>query len=102
MRLKIREAQLKCRYLNNILSNKSELTYTNLKYNLVYKVVLEVKKLGFSFQENSSYEVKLEVKGASILSLLEEKETSRYRESKNLNIYMLEQVITKEGNTLLT
>ena len=48
-RLRIREAQLKCRYLNNILSNKSELTCTKLKYNLAYKVVLEAKKLGFSF-----------------------------------------------------
>ena len=100
-RLRIREAQLKCRYLDNILSNKSELTCTNLKHNLAYKVVLEAKKLGFSFQESSSYEVKLEVKGASILSLLEEKEISRYRESRNLNIYTLEQVITREGNTLL-
>ena len=73
MRLKIRETQLKCRYLDNILSNKSELICTNLKHNLAYKVVLEVKKLGFSFQESSLYKVKLEVKGASILSLLEEK-----------------------------
>ena len=38
----------------------------------------------------------------SIASILKEKETSKYREGSNLNIFILEQLITKEGDVLLT
>ena len=37
-----------------------------------------------------------------IASLLEEKEANNYRESNNMNIFALEQLITKEENILLT
>ena len=50
-------------YISNILSNFSKLDYTRLKFNLAYKIIYEGKKLGFSFQESSSYEENLEISG---------------------------------------
>ena len=38
----------------------------------------------------------------SIASLLKEKEAIRYRESNNMNIFMFKQLITKEGDVMLT
>src|SRR5437868_12624548 len=101
-RLRVKEAQLNCMHISNILSNSCKLDYTRLKFNLAYKIIYEGKKLGFSFQESSSYEENLEISGISILSLLDEKEANRYRESNNMCIFILEQLITSSGNRLLT
>ena len=38
----------------------------------------------------------------SIASLLEEEKTNNYRESNNMNIFILEQLIIKEENILLS
>jgi len=62
----------------------------------------EGKKLGFSFQESSSYEENLKILGTSISSLLDEKEANRYRESNNMCIFTLEQLITGSSDRLLT
>ena len=40
--------------------------------------------------------------GTSIASLLEEKEANNYKESNNMNIFILEQLITKERKIFLT
>jgi ribonuclease HI len=101
-RIRIKDAQLEGMYTDNILSSSNELTYTRVKHNVAYKIIFEAKKLGFSFQESSSYEDNLKITGTSIASLLEEKEAIRYRESNNMNIFVLEQLITKEGDVLLT
>ena len=85
-RLRVKEAQLNCMHISNILSNSCKLDYSRLKFNLAYKIMYEGKKLGFSFQESSSYEANLEIKSTSIASLLEEKETNNYRENNNMNI----------------
>ncbi len=89
-RLRVKEAQLNCMHISNILSNSCKLDYTRLKFNLAYKIIYEGKKLGFSFQESSSYEENLEISGTSISSLLDEKEANRYRESNNMCIFTLE------------
>ena len=89
-------------HISNILSNSCKLDYTRLKFNLAYKIMYEGKKLGFSFQESSSYEENLEILGTSISSLLDEKEANRYRESNNMCIFILEQLITGSGDRLLT
>jgi len=87
---------------DNILSSNSKLKNTKLKFNLAYRIICEARKIGFSFQESSAYEDNIEIAGTSILSLLEKKEIARYRESNHLNIFMLEQLISREGNILLT
>ena len=89
-------------YIDNILSSSNEPRYTRMKYNLAHKILVEARKLGFSFQESSSYEDNLKITGTSIAGLLEEKEANRYRESNNMSIFVLEQLITKEGNIFLT
>ncbi|CAG8718726.1 10534_t:CDS:2, partial [Cetraspora pellucida] len=79
-RLRIKKAQLADIYTDNILSKNCKLEDTGLKYNLVYKVILEGKKLGFSFQKNSVYK--------SILEVLENVETRKLKEElciKGLN-----------------
>ena len=101
-RLRIKEAQLKYMSSDNILSSNSKLENTKLKFNLAYRIICEAKKIGFSFQESSAYEDNIEIAGTSILSLLEKKEIARYRESNYLNIFVLEQLISREGNILLT
>ena len=88
--------------IDNILSSSNKYIYTKLNYNLANKIIAEARKLGFSFQESSSYEDKLEIMGTSIASLLEKKEVNNYRGSNNMNIFILEQLITKEGNIFLT
>ena len=88
--------------IDNILNSSNEHIYAKLNYNLAYKIIAEARKLGFSFQESSSYEDKLEIIGTGIASLLEEKEVNNYRGSNNMNIFVLEQLITKEGNIFLT
>src|SRR5205085_12023996 len=80
----------------------SKLENTKLKFNLVYRIICEARKIGFSFQESSAYEDNIEIAGTSILSLLGKKEIARYRESNHLNIFILEQLISREGNILLT
>ena len=85
-KIRIKDAQLKGMYVDNILSNSSELRYTRMKYNLAHKILVEAGKLGFSFQESSSYEDNLKITSISIASLLKEKEAIRYRESNNMNI----------------
>ena len=89
-RLRVKEAQLNCMHISNILSNSCKLDYTRLKFNLAYKIIYKEKKLDFSFQESSSYEENLEISGTSISSLLDEKEANRYRESNNICIFTLE------------
>ena len=101
-RLRIREAQLKSMYLSNIISNDEKLDDIKLKFNLAFRVISEARKLGFSFQESNAYEVKLDIGGTSLLTMLGKKEIINYRNSNNMNIFTLEQLITNEGNTLLT
>jgi len=101
-RLRIREAQLKSMYLSNIISNDEKLDDIKLKFNLAFRVISEARKLGFSFQESNAYEVKLDIGGTSLLTMLGKKEVINYRNSNNMNIFTLEQLITNEGNTLLT
>src|SRR6266480_5073217 len=101
-RLRVKEAQLKYMHISNILSNSCKLDYTGLKFNLAYKIIYKGKKLGFSFQESSAYEENLEISGTSISSLLDEKKANRYRESNNMCIFILEQLITGSGDRLLT
>ena len=101
-RLRVKEAQLNYMHISNILSNSYKLDYTRLKFNLAHKIIYEGKKLGFSFQENSFYEENLEISGTSISSLLDEKEANRYRESNNMYIFTLEQLIMGSGDRLLT
>ena len=72
--------------INNILSNSNKYIYAKLKHNLAYKIIVEVRKLDFSFQESSSYKNKLEITSTSIASLLEEKEANNYRKSSNIVI----------------
>ena len=72
-RLRIKDAQLKSMCMDNILNSSNEYIYAKLNYNLAYKIIVEARKLGFSFQESSSYEDKLEIIGTGIASLLEEK-----------------------------
>ena len=88
-------------YVDNILSSSNEPRYTRIKYNLVHKILVEARKLDFSFQESSSYEDNLKIAGISIAGLLEEREANRYWESNNMSIFVLEQLITKEGDILL-
>ena len=64
--------------------------YTSMKYNLVHKIIVEARKLGFSFQESSSYKDNLKITSTGIASLLEEREANRYRESNNMSIFILE------------
>ena len=89
-------------YIDNILSSSNKLTYIRVKYNVAYKILVEARKLGFSFQESSSYKNNLKITSISIASLLEEKETIRYRESNNINNFVLEQLITREEDIMLT
>ena len=88
-------------YVNNILSSSNEPRYTRMKYNLAHKILVKARKLGFSFQESSLYEDNLKITSTSIAGLLEEREANRYRESNNMSIFILEQLITKEGDILL-
>ena len=76
-------------YVDNILSNSNELIYTRMKYNLAYKILVKARKLGFSFQESSSYEYNIKITSTSIAGLLEEREANRYKESNNINISCL-------------
>ncbi len=101
-RARIREAQLKSMYLDNILSSSEKLEDVKIKHNLALKVIAEAKKIGFSFQESSSYEVKIDIEGISLLSILDKKEANNYRNNNNMNIFILEQLITRKGNKLLT
>ena len=101
-RLRIREAQLKSMCLNNIISNNKKLDDIKLKFNLAFRIISEARKFGFSFQESNAYEVKLDIGGTSLLTMLGKKEIINYRNSNNMNIFTLEQLITNEGNTLLT
>ena len=101
-RLRIREAQLRSMCLSSITSNNENLDNIILKHNLAYRVVAEAKKLGFSFQKSSSYEARLDIKGTSLSSILEKKEANNYRNSNNMNIFVLEQLIAKNVNILLT
>ena len=48
-RIRIKDVQLKGIYVDNILSNSNKLRYTRMKYNLVHKILVEARKLGFSF-----------------------------------------------------
>ena len=48
-KLKIKDIQLEGMYIDNILSSSNELTYTKIKYNLIYKILAEARKLDFSF-----------------------------------------------------
>ena len=89
-RLRVKEVQLNCIHISNILSNSSKLDYIRLKFNLVDKIIYEGKKLGFSFQKSSSYEENLKISGTSISSLLDEKKANRYRESSNIYMFILE------------
>src|SRR5437868_12485400 len=100
--MRIKDVQLKGMYIDNILSSSNELRYTRMKYNLVHKILVEARKLGFSFQESSSYEDNLKITNTSIASLLKERDANRYRESNNINIFVLKQLITKEEDILLT
>ena len=77
-------------YTDNILSSSNELIYTRVKYNVAYKILVEARKLDFSFQESSLYEDNLKISGISIAGLLEEREANRYRESNNMSIFVLE------------
>src|SRR5207244_13175866 len=88
-RLRVKEVQLNCMHISNILSNSCKLDYTRLKFNLVYKIMYEGKKLGFSFQESSLYTENLEISGTSISSLLDEKKDNRNRERNNMLIFTL-------------
>src|SRR5207302_10129241 len=60
-RLRIKDAQLEGMYIDNILSSSNELTYTRVKHNIAYKILIEARKLGFSFQESNSYEDNLKI-----------------------------------------
>ena len=80
---------MKSIYINNIFSSSNEYVCTKLKYNLAYKIIVKARKLGFSFQESSLYEDKLETTDISIASLLKGKEANNYKESSNMNIFML-------------
>ena len=101
-RLRIKEAQLKCMSTNSILNSNNSIKDIKLKYNLAYKIICEGKKLGFSFQESNIHESDLKISGDSIASILSEKEASKYRESNNMNIFVVEQLITRGGNSMLT
>ena len=72
-RLRIRETQLKSMYLSNIISNDEKLDDIKLKFNLAFRVISEARKLGFSFQESNAYEVKLDIGGTSLLTMLGKK-----------------------------
>src|SRR6266487_4471406 len=88
-------------YLSNIISNDKKLDDIKLKFNLAFRVISEARKLRFSFQKSNAYEVKLDIGGTSLLTMLGKKEIINYRNSNNMNIFTLIQLITNEGNTLL-
>ncbi|CAG8443915.1 1425_t:CDS:2, partial [Dentiscutata heterogama] len=62
----------------------------------------EAKKLGISFQERSLDKDALEIEGTSIRGIITEKELHSYKKSTSLNIFILEQLLTREGDKLIT
>ena len=73
-----------------------------MKNNLVYNVICGIAKLGFNFQETLAVINNLEIEGPEISSLLEGKVLKNFLDNKNCYIFILDQLLVKEGDKLLS
>ena len=73
-----------------------------MKNNLSYNIICGIAKLGFNFQKTLASMNNLEIEGSEISSLLEGKVLKNFLDSKNCYIFTLDQLLTKEGDKLLS
>jgi exonuclease III/ribonuclease HI len=101
-RLRLREGQLQSKSLSCPTSKEHKFSKIMPKYNLAYKVLYESARVGLQINKIEESPDNLNITGNEIVGLLEKEEAQSFVKTDQMSLYVLEQLVTSSGCSLLT